>query len=64
MEHCLTNADEIDFILGTYWNSNKNKIKNLSNNSIDSFKIQIVLGCDATSLTNFIRLIIMMKMNS
>lgn len=56
-EHCLTDLKDIDLILDTYWERNKNKIqlKWSNGSSIESYKIKICLACDATSLTTFLK---------
>ncbi|KAK8845207.1 hypothetical protein M9Y10_021391 [Tritrichomonas musculus] len=55
VEYCLSNADEIDFLLDKYWESNKSKIQLKNENDIASYKIRVCLGCDAASLTTFLK---------
>ena len=56
VEHCLTNPDDIDMILDSYYENNIDKIlKKNDDNNIDNHKIHICIGCDAASLTTFLK---------
>ena len=58
IEYCLTNVEDIDVLLDSYWENKKEILKNDKNSdTFDSCTIEVCLGVDAASLTTYLKVV-------